>query len=36
LLVVLALLGTTPPEWLEVNLLADGQRIAMEMMPWHK
>lgn len=36
LLVVLALLGTTPSEWLEANLLADGQRMAMEMMPWHK
>jgi NADH:ubiquinone oxidoreductase subunit 4 (subunit M) len=36
LLVVLALLGTKLPEWLEANLFGNGQRIAMEMMLWHK
>jgi NADH-quinone oxidoreductase subunit L len=36
LLLVLALLGATPPEWLESNLFVNGQRIAMEMMPWRK
>jgi NADH-quinone oxidoreductase subunit M len=36
LLLVLALLGTKLPEWLEANLFGNGQRIAMEMMLWHK
>jgi NADH-quinone oxidoreductase subunit L len=36
LLAVLALLGTTPPEWLEATLFANGQRIAMEMLLWHR
>jgi hypothetical protein len=34
--VVLVLLGTKLPEWLEANLFGNGQRIAVEMMLWHK
>jgi NADH:ubiquinone oxidoreductase subunit 4 (subunit M) len=36
LLVVLALLGTKLPEWLEANLFGNGQRIGVEMKLWHK
>jgi NADH:ubiquinone oxidoreductase subunit 4 (subunit M) len=36
LLVILAVLGTAPPEWLQSDLFVNGHRTAVEMILWHK
>jgi NADH-quinone oxidoreductase subunit M len=36
LLVILAVLGTAPPQWLESDLFVNGHRAAVEMILWHK
>ena len=36
LLVILAVLGTAPLEWLKSDLFVNGHRTAVEMILWHK
>jgi NADH-quinone oxidoreductase subunit M len=36
LLMILAVLGTAPLEWLESDLFVNGHRTAVEMILWHK
>ena len=36
ILVLLAVLGTTPPALLESSLMTNGHQTAMEMMQWRK
>ena len=36
ILVLLAVLGATPPALLESSLMINGHRTAMEMMQWRK